>query len=240
MSDKLLIKKLQNSQLRGAPFDTKTLQRLGISSALAQYYVKSGWLEKLGRGVFMFPGDELTRDSTVKFLESRIPGLHVAAKTALAIHGYRQNLAHRETVILWGEKRATLPEWFSLKFPARYNSYPLFKDDTTQVPRRESQYGPRVSAPERALLEMLSEVGVHQEVDEAKGIMENVRHLRMHELAVLLTNCRMVKAVRLCVNWSNELELPWAEEARSAVNDKLGSTRWVKQLNDGSTLILKP
>lgn len=97
-----LIRNLQISQPRGAPFDSKTLQGLGVSSALAHKYVKSGWLERLGRGVFMFAGDELTRDSTIKFLASKIPDLHIASKTALAWHGHQQNVAYQETLILWG------------------------------------------------------------------------------------------------------------------------------------------
>jgi hypothetical protein len=89
-------------------------------------------------------------------------------------------------------------------------------------------------------LEMLSEVGVHQEVDEARHIMEGVRQLRSRHLMRLLAACRMVKAVRLCVGWSEELGLPWAAKAREAASGKLGTGRWVARLKDGSTLILKP
>jgi hypothetical protein len=87
---------------------------------------------------------------------------------------------------------------------------------------------------------MLSEVGVHQEVDEARHIMENLRQLRMARLAKLLSACRMVKAVRLCVGWSEELGLPWAGKAREAAEGKMGTGRWVARLKDGRTLILKP
>jgi hypothetical protein len=87
---------------------------------------------------------------------------------------------------------------------------------------------------------MLSEVGVHQEVDEARGIMEGIRQLRMQQLGPLLANCRMVKAVRLCVVWAKELELPWADQARQAAAGRMGSGRWVARLKSGRTLILKP
>ncbi len=94
--------------------------------------------------------------------------------------------------------------------------------------------------PERALLEMLGEVGVHQEIDEARDIMETVRSLRTRELATLLASCRMVKAARLCVIWAEELGLAWAPVARKAAADKLGGGRWIKRLKNGHTLILKP
>ncbi len=237
------IKSLQITLPRGAPLDTATLAGLGISAALAHEYVKSGWLEKLGRGVFMFAGDELKLNETLAFLEPRIPGLHVAAKTALAWHGFRHNVAIKETTILWGDDRSILPEWLQDRFPARYSSPRLFDDhlpaDTGIAPMPELPNGPRVSSPERALLEMLNEVGVYQEVAEARSIMEGLRQLRSRQLKLLLAHCRMVKAVRLCVVWARELDLPWAGLAREAASGRMGSGRWITRLKNGETLILK-
>jgi len=239
-----LIKTLQTTEPRGVPLDTATLRGHGISSALAHEYVKSGWLERLGRGVFLFAGDELERDATLRFLARKMPGLHVAAKTALAWHGFRQNVAHRETVILWGDRKGSLPAWFLERFPARFSSARLFDEELpgefALAPLPETPDGPTVSAPERALLEMLSEVGVHQPIEEGRGIMESVRQLRERQLTTLLEHCRMTKAIRLCVIWAEELGLPWAEKAREAVGGKTGSSRWVRRLKDGRTLILKP
>jgi hypothetical protein len=238
------IKKLQASLPRGGPFDNERLSDLGISTALAHRYVKSGWLDKLGRGVFMFPGDSLTRDASLHFLEEKIHGLHVAAKTALAWHGFRHNVAYDEPVVLWGNQSGGLPEWFKERFAARYSAPRLFDEDLPPgygvSPLPGNPNGPRVSEPERALLEMLSEVGVHQEVDEARHIMEGVRQLRTRHLVRLLMACRMIKAVRLCVGWSEELGLPWAAQAREAAEGKMGTGRWVARMKDGSTLILKP
>jgi hypothetical protein len=238
------IKTLQTSLPRGAPFDTEDLARLGISVSLSHEYVKSGWLRKLGRGVFMFAGDELKRNETISFLERRIPGLHVAARTALAWHGFRHHVAARETTILWGDRRAVLPEWFGERFPARYNSTPLFDENLPSgagiTPMPDFPHGPRVSCPERALLEMLSEVGVCQEVEEARSIMEGLRQLRARQLKLLLSHCRMVKAVRLCVVWARELDLPWAGQARESAAGRMGTGRWITRLNDGSILIIKP
>jgi hypothetical protein len=51
--------------------------------------------------------------------------------------------------------------------------------------------------------------------------------------------CRMVKAIRLCVTWAEQLGLPWAESAREASGDRMGTSRWIKRLKDGTTLVLK-
>ena len=223
------------------------LRRLGISPALAHEYVASGWLARLGRGVFMFTGDTLERDACLHFLQTRVPGLHVAGRTALDWQGFRQNVAQREVLCLHGRGNAVLPEWFTQRFPARYSRARLFDDKLapgfglTVLPEGVlGEKGPLVSAPERALLEMLNEVGVHQEAAEARAIMETVRHLRAKELAKLLRHCRTVKAARLCVVWAEEHGLPWAAAARTAAAGQLGTGRWVKRLKDGRTLILKP
>jgi hypothetical protein len=57
-----LIKSLQTAFPRGTPFDHHELTKLGVSSALAHHYLKSGWLLRLGRGVFMYPNDTLSRE----------------------------------------------------------------------------------------------------------------------------------------------------------------------------------
>lgn len=243
MANRNQIKELQVAVPRGAPLDSQKLGSLGVSRALAHEYVKAGWLEKLGRGVFMFAGDQLTRDACLKFLQTKIPGMHVAAKSALALHGFRQNVAFQETIILWGDKRTILPEWFQSRFPSRYSNSPLFDDNLPLgyglVSLPDSPDGPMVSSPERALLEMLSEIDVHQELEEARSIMEGVRQLRSRHLQMLISHCRMVKSVRLCVGWATELGLPWAAEAREAAVGKMGSGRWVARFKNGRTLILK-
>ena len=110
MASRNHIKKLQVTVARGAPLDSQKLESLGISRALAHEYVKTGWLERLGRGVFMFAGDQLSRDACLKFLATKTPGLHVAAKSALALHGFRQHVAFQESTIVWGNQRAILPD----------------------------------------------------------------------------------------------------------------------------------
>ncbi len=117
---------------------------------------------------------------------------------------------------------------FSNKLPAGFGLQPL----------PETPNGPLVSVPERALLEMLSDVGVKQGLEEARNIMEGVRSLRPEVLSTLLKHCLRVKVTRLCVQWAEELNLDWAAAARKSA--KLGKNRWSVRLKDGTTLTLKP
>lgn len=180
----------------------------------------------------------------MKFLSRRVPGFHAGGKTALAWRGVRHNLPAREPLSLWGEKKASLPDWFQKLFPARYTarnpfSVKLPKNFGLQ-PLPESPGGALVSVPERALLEMLSEVGVHQGIEEARNIMEGARALRPEVLTTLLKHCRRVKVVRLCVSWAEELNLPWAAAIKKATGKRSGQSRWTSRLKDGTILVLKP
>ena len=107
---------------------------------------------------------------------------HVGGKTALAWRGIRHNLPAREPLSLWGEGRAVLPPWFTDRFPSRYTKRNLFSPRLPKgfglQPLPETPDGVLVSVPERALLEMLSEVGVYQGIEEAHNLMEGVRSLR--------------------------------------------------------------
>lgn len=239
-----LLQRLENDLPRGAPLDSEVLHRSGISAALAWRYVSSGWLKKLGRGLFMFPKDRFDRDACLKFLETKIPGLHVAGKTALAWRGVQHNLPHQETLHLLGDESATLPDWFTEHFPAKYAARRLFDSSLPAnfglKPLPHAPDGPLVSVRERALLEMLSEVGLSQGVEEARNIMEGLYTVREEVLEKLLHSCVRIKVVRLCVQWAEELGLPWAAAARKAATGKLGHRPWSSRMRNGKTLTLRP
>ena len=238
-----IIRHLQTGFPRGRPLDSGDLASVGVYPELAYRYVQSGWLERLGRGLFMFAGDQLQQEGSLEFLGQRVSGFHVGGKTALAWRGLRHHVPFSETLSLWGPKNTRLPGWFQERFPSRYTTRELFGPDlkpafaTSSLP--ESPHGVAVSEPERGLLEMLSEVGVQQEIEEARNIMELASSLRMETLRPLLQACRQVKTIRLCVTWAKELGLPWADKAGEMVAGRIGTSRWVRQLRNGHTLILK-
>ncbi len=223
--------------------DHRDLAALGVSSALAHHYLKSGWLSRLGRGVFMFPNDVLRELDCLKFLARRPPGLHVGGKTALAWLGIRHNAPAHEPLWLWGDAKTRVPAWFTQRFCARYTARkpfaPTLPRDFGLQSLPENPGGVLVSVPERAVLEMLSEVGIHQGIEEARNILEGVRSMRQGVLATLLKHSARVKMARLCMLWAEELNLPWAEAARKAVGARFGQSRWSARLKDGTTLILK-
>src|SRR3546814_44129 len=102
------------------------LKTFGVSPKLAARYAESGWLVRLGHGVYAYPNDNFDASGALRLLQERVAGLHIGGKSALALQGVRHNLAYREALVLWGEARFALPAWFTTRFPARYVNARLF------------------------------------------------------------------------------------------------------------------
>lgn len=204
----------------GIPVTSDELSRLGISADLAVHYVRAGWLDRLARGVFLRPTDTLSLYPSLRLLERKISGLHVGGKSALEWHGARHCVRQRSTLHLYGWVATRLPDWFQHSFPSEYHRKQLFDepvDSMLNVARFESgSDAPLVSSPERALLELLSEVDVRQPLREARELAECTCTLRARPLTDLLKKCTSVKTVRLCLTLGNELSLPWARKLKPA------------------------
>ena len=226
----------------GTPVTSEDLAREGVSADLAVHYVRAGWLRRLARGVFVRPDAPLQRDASLWLLQRLVPGLHVGGKTALDWHGVRHYLSQEPKLQLYGLKSAKLPEWFTDAFPAEYHRKQIFGSDATGMkhvrPFEGRPIGPNVSAPERAFLELLSEVGVRQPLAEARELAESTYGFRASVLGELLRDCTSVKTVRLCLQLGRDLSLPWAKKLDPAGLPSGSDRPWVSQTNEG-LLVLK-
>lgn len=225
----------------GAPVASDELAALGISASLAVQYVRAGWLTRLSRGVFSRPGP-LELHACLRFLEGRMEGLHVGGKTALDWYGIRQNLYHRPVLRLYGWASGPLPVWFTERFPgSSYHRLRLFDETPPTLlhvsPYQRREDAPLVSDPERAALELLSEVGVRQPLQEARELLEGAPYLRAAVLQKLLERCRQVKTVRLCLTIGRDLRLPWASKLDAARFPKGRGGRWVGQTKEGLLIL---
>lgn len=227
----------------GAPLTSQDLSALGISPDLAVHYVRAGWLTRLAKGVFSRAKDSLSMHPSLVLLQRRIEGLHVGGKSALDWYGVRQYLPQQPVLHLYGWSAAKLPDWFTERFPAEYHRKRLFdepSDALLNVGAFEQRNGaPAVSSPERALLEVLSEVGVRQPLQEARELTESTYSLRADVLRHLLQRCTSIKTVRLCLQLGKELSLPWAAKLDPAQLPTGSKRRWVSRSADG-LLVLKP
>lgn len=226
----------------GTPLTSEDLASLGISADLAVHYVRAGWLTRLTRGVFCRANDTLALHPSLLLMQRRLPGLHVGGKSALDWYGVRQYVAQHPVLQLYGWATGHLPEWFTERFPAEYHRKRLFDEDPGALrhagPFEKRRHAPHVSAPERALLELLSDVGVRQPLTEARELVESAYSLRANVLRDLLQHCLSVKTVRLCLQLGREASLPWAAKLDPATLPTGSDRPWVSRSADG-LLVLK-
>ncbi len=237
------LNRLYTHLAQGTPLTSEDLAGLGISADLAVHYVRAGWLERLARGVFCRPNDPPALQPSVVLLQRSFEGLHVGGKSALDWHGIRHYVAQRPVLHLYGWKAGRLPEWFTQRFPAEYHRKRLFEERPAALlhvrPLENRKGAPLVSAPERALLEVLSEVGVRQSLQEARELVESSYSFRADVLRDLLKHCTSVKTVRLCLQLGRELSQPWASKLDPSQLPKGSDRPWVSRSADG-LLVLKP
>ena len=225
----------------GVPLTTGDLAAIGISADLAVHYVRAGWLIRLARGVYCRPNDTPALHPSLVLLERKFEGLHVGGKSALDWYGVRHYLSQKPVLHLYGWASARLPAWFTEYFPAEYHRKRLFNEQPDALlyagPFEKRSRAPQVSAPERALLEVLSEVGVRQPLQEARELLESAYSLRASVLSELLQRCNSVKTVRLCLNFGREYSLPWAAKIDPAQMPTGSNRPWVSRSADGLLVI---
>lgn len=242
-TERTKLKSLYQHWASGTPLTSEDLAALGISADLAVHYARAGWLCRLARGVYCRPNDTLALPACLVLMQRSVKGLHVGGKSALDWYGVRQYLSQRSILHLYGWVSSPLPPWFTERFPAEYYRKRLFTeppDDPLHAGPFEKRDGaPRVSTPERALLEILSEVGVRQPLQEARELAESTYGLRADVLQDLLQRCTSVKTVRLCLQLGRELALPWATKLDTTQLPTGSGSAWVSRCADG-LLVLKP
>lgn len=201
---------------KGIPVTTGQMESWGISRQLVHRYVRSGWLEPLGSGYYRRPGDEITRDGALAALAAQGIDVHIGGKSALAEQGVTYYLAlGNQKLFLYSARRRKLPAWFMAQFLCEFRLNRLFDEDgeiagRLHVQRRDEtdRYSPYVSAPERALLEMLDDVPHKQSLNEALKLMEPLFTLRPDLIQTLLEVCTRIKVKRLFFALAKELNLP--------------------------------
>lgn len=96
-----------------------------------------------------------------------------------------------------------------------------------------------VSVPERAMLELLSDVGKGQSLAEARELVEGLSSLREKVLDELLSHTTRIKVVRMAATLASGMKLPWAALASQHSERIGGGARWVAVGRTGERLDLR-
>lgn len=225
INNKQIIQRLMVEAPRGQPLDAALLQAMGVDAGLTDILVRDGWLMKLAKNTFLMTGDAPTSEGTIAFLSRRIPGLHVAAKTALGWHGIRHNLYFHERIMLWGLTQAYIPDWVGKTQRFNYQKSTLFNGsmpwDKGLKPLPNKNQNVLVSIPERAVLEYASGLDIKYCLEDAQNLMIGMRNLRSNVLAEFIVHCKQKKAVAIVQKLGLEADFTWANEVKSLMNSGL-------------------
>jgi len=213
------INRLISQWPRGTPAAASYLNTKGFSHDLLTKYKKSGWIQSFGRGAYNLFGDKVEWPGVVYALQTQLGlNVHPGGKTALELKGYAHYLtAGKRKLFFYGTQGLVLPGWFSGKRVGmeialtRTNLFPIGSEMGFSE-FKEKDFILRISAPERAALEMLHLVPGKVGFDEAFLIIENLATLRSEIVQKLLVMCRSIKVRRLFMYMAEKHGHPWVSE----------------------------
>jgi hypothetical protein len=239
----------------GIPVDAAWLRSQGYTANLLRKYEASGWLHQPAHRVYVRPRGPLAWQQVVISLQTLLGrDLVVGGRTALELHGYAHYLRQTTAdIYLYGPKPP--PTWLKdLSASAQFiyrNDGKLFREQrastaphrlddqlTADRTRPESivaqPWGPwnwplMISAPERAILELLNELPDHESFHQADVLMESLSTLSPARLQKLLVDCRSVKVKRLFFFFADRHQHAWLKRIdRKAIDLGKGKRMLVK------------
>lgn len=213
------INRLVKQWPRGTVGTAAHLKSWGYSYDLLKKYKESGWINSFGRGAYILSGDGVEWPGALFALQSQLGlNIHAGGKTALELKGYAHYLAEQKNrLYLYGDRAQRLPAWFNDKsfelevLMIRTNLFPAGSEEGyTELKERE--FSVKISAPERAIMELLYLVPNRAGFSEAQLIMENLVSLRPTVVQALLQSCRSIKVKRLFMYFADKHGHQWLSE----------------------------
>ncbi|HEY3406192.1 MAG TPA: type IV toxin-antitoxin system AbiEi family antitoxin [Ohtaekwangia sp.] len=192
------------------------LEGLGISRDLQKAYRRSGWLESLGSGAMIKPGDHVSWQGALYAIQKQadVP-IHVGALTALSTQGYGHYIRlTQETIFLFAPLNVSLPRWFTehrWEHPVQLVKTSLFPDKAGLTEQNEKDFSITIASPERAILECLYLAPKKFDLMECYHLVEGLSGLRPKLVQELLEKCSSVKVKRLFLFMASKAKHKWLD-----------------------------
>lgn len=215
-----ILNQLLQAWPHGSVAVTSWLKSQGAYQQLVHEYEKNGWIRRIGRGAYVRAGDVFDWRGGLNAVQNQL-GLpvHIADKTALQLQGYAHflPLGTGGILSLFARTGTCLPTWFKQYdwgMTIRYTTTSLFSSntDTGLTYKGLGSYSIKLSAPERAMMELLYLVPGQESFEEAGLLMEGLATLRPDLVQSLLEQCTSVKVKRLFLYLSEQSGHSWMEE----------------------------
>ncbi len=203
----------------GLVVDTPWLEARGYRRQWREKYVAHGWLQGVTRGVYRRPPQEprLAWQRVVISLQRLLDKpVHVGGRSALDLHGLAHyvRMGGDPTVHLYTYE--SLPGWTSKicmdATLVEHRAGKLFEQNApglTDIEWGHWGWKIRLSAPERALCELLDELPERETFHQADMLMESARTLSPKRVQAILEACRSVKVKRLFLWFAEKQEHAW-------------------------------
>ena len=216
------------------------LRQHGVSKKLADWHVRSGWLDRIGPGGFVRSGDKPDWAGGVYALQSQL-GLtvHVGGRAALELQGRAHFVPlGRKQILLVSDTQERLPNWFTQYdwgADVTHRCMSLFeqppKQSLTAMPL--GRYEVILSARERAIMECMHLARSNSELAHAHELMAGLGLLRPNVVQALLEQCTSAKVKRFFLWSAEEAQHQWFDRLDTAIVN-LGSGK--RQLFKGGRL----
>lgn len=201
--------------------------------ARGQYaYMKSGWFDRISKGVYKIHGTEPGLMAMISAYNTQLgKSCVVGAYTALELRGYSHYLSIREPVAyLFTDKSNKLPAWLLKKewdMNIKYMTTSFLGDGLLGVETMTiNQRNLLVSSPERAILECLNLPDASSSLLDIYYIMESMTTLRPKLVQTLLEACTSQKVKRLFLYMAEKAGHSWYK-ALKPDNINLGTSRFM-------------
>ena len=181
--------------------------------ARGQYaYMKSGWLDRISKGVYKIHGTEPSLFAAISSYNTQLSkSCNVGAYTALELRGYSHYLSMgKPKAYLFTDKSNKLPSW-------------VLKEEWDMT---INQHDLLVSSPERAILECLNLPDASSSLLDIYYIMEGLTTLRPKIVQALLEVCTSQKVKRLFLYMAEKAGHSWYK-ALKLENVNLGTSRFM-------------
>ncbi len=193
------------------------LSKQGLDARGQYSYMKSGWLDRISKGVYKIHGTSPSLMATISFYNNQLDKrCIVGAYTALEIRGYSHYLSiGKPRAYLFTDKNNKLPSWLlkeewdmTVKYmTTSFLGEGLLGVETMNVDKNELL----VSSPERAIMECLNLPDSASSLLDIYYVMESLTTLRPKLVQTLLEHCSSQKVKRLFLYMAEKANHSWVK-----------------------------
>ncbi len=208
-----------NLVLKKLPYATvatsRWLNEQGVDHRLADQYVRSGWLERIGHGAYIRAGSSVDWAGGVHALQTQLGlDVHPGGITAVELRGYAHYLPlGKRLVILFAKPGVSLPAWFvryQWSHPVKLTTCGAFKESATFTSTvKVGSVEIAIATLELAAFEMFYQVPNQQSYEEALQVMESLGTIRPTVVQRLLEDCTSIKTKRLFMHAAEQVGHLW-------------------------------